>query len=402
MYPIHSEQFLSEQSVAQGKRGANFDYWLDEDTVSTGLRLGEYAVTPLYNIKAVVQATSISPSTLRAWERRYNIARPQRSDSGYRLYSERDITVIRWLKTQVDAGMSISQAVSWLGKLISEAGTMEQATLPTAGSGALLHDQTAVLPASYRGKVRDLEILQRELIQTLTNFDEDGADAAIAEAFSIYPVEQVGDKLIIPFLQEISIRQQRGELSITAERFAGHYLSQRLGTLLRLTPNSATGARIWVGSACTGASDAGASLFAIYLRRTGYHVNYLGPNLSSDEENVKDLSHEASRRQLDMILLSATARATAEDVAQLTRQLHQNKLQSTIIAFAGEIYGRNSELRAATPGVYVGAYAKEIVENIGGLLAERAHFDRKYDSGKTHSKKVDNGRSALTKRWQQL
>ena len=118
--------------------------------MSTGLRLGEYAVTPLYNIKAVVQATGISPSTLRAWERRYNIARPQRSDSGYRLYSERDVAVIRWLKAQTDAGMSISQAVSWLGNLINDTGAVEQTTLPTTAGGAPLHDPLGALPGSHR------------------------------------------------------------------------------------------------------------------------------------------------------------------------------------------------------------------------------------------------------------
>jgi len=141
--------------------------------VSTGLRLGDYAITPLYNIKAVVQATGISPSTLRAWERRYNIARPQRSDSGYRLYAERDVAVIRWLKAQVDAGMSISQAVSWLGNIVTDADGMEQAILPTAGSGAPLHDPLGTLPSTHREPVRDFDTLQQELMQALINYDED-------------------------------------------------------------------------------------------------------------------------------------------------------------------------------------------------------------------------------------
>jgi len=170
--------------------------------------LGEYADTPLYNIKAVVQATSISPSTLRAWERRYNIARPQRSDSGYRLYSERDVTIIRWLKNQVDVGMSISQAVTWLGNLLAEAGAMELATLPISGSGAPLYDASGEFPTLHREEVRDFDTIQKELIQALTNYDEDAAEIAIAEAFSIYPVEHVGDKLFVPLLQEISERRK--------------------------------------------------------------------------------------------------------------------------------------------------------------------------------------------------
>src|ERR1700730_16761610 len=74
--------------------------------------LEHYADVPLFNTKAVVQKTGIAAPTLRAWERRYAILSPERAQNDYRLYSERDIAIIRWLKDRVDAGMSISQAVS--------------------------------------------------------------------------------------------------------------------------------------------------------------------------------------------------------------------------------------------------------------------------------------------------
>ena len=54
-------------------------------------RLNGYDDTPVYTIKTVVQETGIAPATLRAWERRYGVLSPGRSDGGYRLYSERDI-----------------------------------------------------------------------------------------------------------------------------------------------------------------------------------------------------------------------------------------------------------------------------------------------------------------------
>src|SRR3989304_5896469 len=74
-------------------------------------RLSSYDDTPVYTIKTVVQQTGITPATLRDWERRYGVLSPGRSDGGYRLYSERDIARLRWLKSQVDAGVSISSAV---------------------------------------------------------------------------------------------------------------------------------------------------------------------------------------------------------------------------------------------------------------------------------------------------
>ena len=55
------------------------------------LDLSRYSTVPLYNTKAVVQETGISASTLRAWERRYGLPTPTRTQNNYRLYSPNGI-----------------------------------------------------------------------------------------------------------------------------------------------------------------------------------------------------------------------------------------------------------------------------------------------------------------------
>src|SRR4051794_4451010 len=73
-----------------------------------------YSDVPLYNIQAVAAATGVPSITLRSWERRYGIPEPKRDPKGYRLYSERDIAVTRWLKDRVKQGIGISRAVNML------------------------------------------------------------------------------------------------------------------------------------------------------------------------------------------------------------------------------------------------------------------------------------------------
>src|SRR5690349_4447837 len=75
-------------------------------------RLEQYSDQPVFNTKAVVQQTGVPAPTLRAWERRYSLLRPERANNTYRLYSERDIALIHWLKECIDGGMSISHAVA--------------------------------------------------------------------------------------------------------------------------------------------------------------------------------------------------------------------------------------------------------------------------------------------------
>jgi DNA-binding transcriptional MerR regulator len=63
---------------------------------------------PGYPIGVVSRLTSIHPETLRVWERRYGLVRPQRSERGRRLYSEQDIQRLTLVKQLVDAGHPVS------------------------------------------------------------------------------------------------------------------------------------------------------------------------------------------------------------------------------------------------------------------------------------------------------
>ncbi len=287
-----------------------------EVSVITNLRLNDYATTPLYNIKAVVQSTNISPSTLRAWERRYNMCHPQRSESGYRLYSERDVAIIRWLKTQVDAGMSISQAVSWLDNITEEAKEPKDVVLPVATPNTGLIEPFTTVAAAQRGLIRDFSALQQDLLRALLAYDDAEADQILSEAFALYSVEQLGENFFMPVLVEIGERWRQGDVSVTNEHFASNYLLQRLKGLLRTVPNGTTGPLIWVGCAPTELHEGGAVLLGVYLRRCGYHVHYLGQSLPVD-----DFAQDVARLQPAMILFSATTVNAVQELVKLTSTL---------------------------------------------------------------------------------
>lgn len=328
------------------------------------IRLSEYATTPLYNIKAVVQTTGISPSTLRAWERRYNMCQPQRSGSGYRLYSDRDIAVIRWLKTQVDAGMAISQAVAWLETLGVDAQHADEAVLPNSTVKA---EMRASLTPS-RLEPRSLTTLQTELVDALTNFDEATAEQLMAEAFALYSIEQVGEELIAPVLGTIGDRWHRGELSITREHFATNYLLQRLTAILRAVPNLGTGASIWVGCAPGEMHEVGAVLLTIYLRRAGLPVHYLGQNLAASDL-IEDMKH----LQPAMVLLSASTLDAVQGLADMSVHFDNFDTPKPIIGYGGRAFVGQPELRRLVAGVFLGDSGHEAVDRVRKLLHNGHH-----------------------------
>ena len=63
------------------------------------LRIGELA-----------RRTGTSPELLRAWEQRYGLLRPSRSDGGFRLYSDQDEARVSRTKALIAQGLSTSEA----------------------------------------------------------------------------------------------------------------------------------------------------------------------------------------------------------------------------------------------------------------------------------------------------
>jgi DNA-binding transcriptional MerR regulator len=59
-------------------------------------------------IGAVSRLTGIAPDTIRAWERRYRLVSPTRSDSGLRLYSMEDVQRLLTVKKLKDLGEAVS------------------------------------------------------------------------------------------------------------------------------------------------------------------------------------------------------------------------------------------------------------------------------------------------------
>lgn len=68
----------------------------------------------LYTIGEVALLCDINPVTLRAWQRRYGLLKPQRTDGGHRLFNEEDIDRIREIKRWIDTGVQVSKVKTLL------------------------------------------------------------------------------------------------------------------------------------------------------------------------------------------------------------------------------------------------------------------------------------------------
>jgi methanogenic corrinoid protein MtbC1 len=316
-------------------------------------RPGGYDDTPIYTIKTVVHVSGITPATLRAWEHRYGVLSPGRSEGGYRLYSERDIATLLWLKHQVDAGVAISRAVALL--------EMHR----QAGEAPELNVRLDLLPRQLTGaaaqQVRSTEAIREQLLKALLDYQEGEAEALLAEAFALYPVEQVLEQIIAPTLVEIGERWHRGDATIVQEHFATALLRRRLTALFDLYRNPSTGPLAITGSAPSELHDVGIILVSLTLRRHGWRVIYLGQNVPADQ-----LITEIGRQRPNLVGLSATTREGAEKLVEVAEAIRKLPEPRPRLALGGLAFNTHPELRLLFPDAHFSPTASELVARLAG------------------------------------
>ncbi len=304
--------------------------------------------TPVYTIKTVVHETGIKPATLRAWERRYGCLLPGRSAGGYRLYSERDIATLRWLKQQIDAGVSISRAVALLE---IRHGVEARSGLAAGRTPVELH-----LPTEG---VRVAASIVNNLVESLLAYDETQAEMILNEAFALHAVEVVAEEVIAPTLVEIGERWHRGQTSVIQEHFATAFLRHRLIALFNAYAQPVNGPLALTGSGPEEWHDVGILLVSIVLRRRGWRVIYLGQNVPAEQ-----LVSQIRTLQPAAVCLSAATRQSVAALAQVHTALAAMSEPRPRLILGGRAFNLHPELRDGFPGALVVASARDLVAHI--------------------------------------
>ncbi|MDR3434268.1 MAG: MerR family transcriptional regulator [Rouxiella aceris] len=73
----------------------------------------------LYSIGEVARICGINPVTLRAWQRRYGLLKPQRSEGGHRLFDDQDLETIQTILAWINRGVPVGQVKALLEGTLS-------------------------------------------------------------------------------------------------------------------------------------------------------------------------------------------------------------------------------------------------------------------------------------------
>jgi MerR family transcriptional regulator, light-induced transcriptional regulator len=224
--------------------------------------------------------SGVSNQLLRAWERRYGLLHPTRSDGGYRLYSADDERRVAAMRAHLERGLSAAEAARL---------TLDE-------------DADDVPPSDTPVLARGI----RELRAALDELDEAGAHAALDRLLGELSVETVLREAVLPYLRELGDRWERGDASIGQEHFATGVLR---GRLLGLARGWGRGGRAHALLACAPGEhhELGLIAFGLALRDRNWRVTYLGPD--TPLETVTEIARAIGP---DAVVIAATTAARLE------------------------------------------------------------------------------------------
>ena len=101
---------------------------MNDSSGASNLASSAFEQQDLFPIREVSRLTGVNPVTLRAWERRYGLIRPTRTESGHRLYSMADVEAVRSILSWTERGVAVSK----VGSILARSAATREAEEPIA------------------------------------------------------------------------------------------------------------------------------------------------------------------------------------------------------------------------------------------------------------------------------
>ena len=264
----------------------------------------------MYTIGEAARRSGVTPELLRAWERRYSVVAPVRTQSGYRLYDDIAIHRLRAMRTLLDEGWTASAAAASVRET-------PDAELPTpAPPETRFGDESSDLPQRF---VRAAAAMNARTVEQIVD-----------EMMTRASFEVAVEEYVFPALRALGSAWESGEVSVAAEHAASAAVHRRLGAAFDAAGRSPVDARpVLIGLPPGAHHELGALAFAVAARRAGLPVRYLGPDLPADDW-VRALD------QTDAIaaVIAVPTEADVDAARSVARQLHGTR-RDLVIAFGG-------------------------------------------------------------------
>jgi MerR family transcriptional regulator, light-induced transcriptional regulator len=239
-----------------------------------------------YRIHAVSEITGVPEATLRAWERRYAVPIPVRTSSGYRLYSQKDVDLVKRMRELCANGMAPVDAAK------------------------MVADQGRPTPSLADFSADPYEAVAARIADATRRMDPHAIESEVRLAMSLGDAISVVERAFCPALEQIGSDWERGLITVGHEHLASEILTGATRDLLRLLgPARPTGE---VVLACFAEEEHVLPLHAAAFRfvELGYRPHVLGARTPPDGLHAAIREIEPAFVGLSLTTLLPEARAS--------------------------------------------------------------------------------------------
>src|SRR5215208_3818108 len=243
---------------------------------------------PRHPMRVVTRRTGLSADLLRAWEKRYEVVVPERSESGRRIYSHADIERLGLLYRATLAGRSIGQLAGLPATELETLVRQDALAERTKDDGASAPRARATREAASPGPtVSTATDYVRECLDAIERLDASALESLLRRGVVAPVLERVGT-----YWRDGTFRPVHGHL-------ASAVLRRVLDRVTETATSPSATPSLVVATPAGQLHEFGALLAAATAAADGWSVTYLGPDLPAE-----DIAEAAARTRARAVALS--------------------------------------------------------------------------------------------------
>ncbi len=270
--------------------------------------LKKYRQMNSFTISQLQRYSGINVHRIRAWEKRYNALKPDRSEGNTRYYNGNQLRRLLNIASLINSEHKVSEICSLSDSKLCElmAKNLEQ------------HYTT-----------NNDELLISQLVSAAMDFNESLFDKVFSQAIKNYQLEGTYLKVIYPFLQRLGLMWLVDRIPTAQEHFISNLIRQKLYSSIDLLPlNSQSKKHCLLFLPQNEFHESGLLMANYLVRNAGQRCTYLGSNVSF--ESLKNAVLQLKPCSLLFFLVSNNEEKNDKELINL--MLKHFPMQKIIVA----------------------------------------------------------------------
>ncbi len=297
------------------------------------MKTAQDGLTPRYPVRLVASRTGLSPHVLRAWERRYGVVSPTRTEGGQRLYSDLDIERLIRLRRLTDRGHAIRRIAPLS---LAELARLDEETAAEQDRAALLEGEAAGADEASQAQAGKVHEAIAAAMRATARLDAVELQEVLERAAVTLGGPVFIDEVVAPALARIGHGWAEQRVSVAQEHMATAVFRRVLGWLFRVYEVREASPRLVVATPPSQVHELGALMVAVSAAAEGWSVTYLGADLP-----VTDLVTASRATAARAVAISAVYVPEREDLLAALRTIRAGLPEDVPLLVGG----------AAAPGI---------------------------------------------------